>query len=1013
MFDEFGAQPDDPSGASTEDAAVDRGLTAAPDPQAPPTDAQPSAQPAEQRVAAPTDMGTATEQRALTAKDAAPALAPETPAPPDLGSEAAPVDTGAAAGSDAGAAAAVDADADASRPTPSPPPPPPVTLNSGVADPTALTRRRRAIEFLRPLPLVLGAGLLLNLGANTSKVGLAEADRTHGLAAVLKEHELRADPADIHFVDAAPGVLTARSETPRAVVRASKADAPADIYLVETVLAPNGRVRSIAGIYNLTDTSAADETRLVVGGERAAWTIGGGGKTYSVHMVDLRGAELAESKAWSRTKRWQHRMTNLQKTGSERGVVKRSFKLDPAAQDLQLAYNANALLISADGNDIRIPTEDGSKITGQRFLREVKHHTARPGNLVTWAVDRVRQSPWMTDDQMQLIKAVAFKGLDVAEQFVGTVTGDDGSDRVAEEMGSMFAAPAVEYTDPETGWPPPPMEPMISPALKDEGKWRPMDKDPYIRANPGVPSAFVTGFIRTDRKRRYTQIWVTLWDPRQVELHTMSGTIEPKSATGETGPGLIPRKPEVMERLVGGLNGGFQASHGEFGMMAESIVYLPPKPYAATVAELDDGSTGFGTWPGNDDVPDNIIGFRQNMTPLVMDGKINPYRRNWWGGVPPGWKDEARTVRSAICLTKEGFIGYLYGASIDADHMAFAMQRARCSYGIHLDMNAGHTGLEFYHAAPAGKVPDVGHRMDRQWEARGKVSEMPGYEFIGRRMIRYMGLMNFPRYINREARDFFYLTLRHVLPGENLSAPLDAKEGKWKVKGLPQHGWPYAVATTSLRPAKDRPDAKVRVLKIDPRMVRLGAAADDKPIVAFQKAARSGSVTLWLDRGRCTIGDKAPSSSARAVIKGETSGTAVAAVGAGGRDGMLLYAEVATDRRGTADAALLTAMLKGAGAKQIMLLPTSAAPALGGDRDLAGHPVTKVRGAPVLARAAAPGARRIFKDTPVVEPKVWYPLQSKRIRYFRKRKKAPVDTGGEESAGGGDAATPPAPASSP
>ena len=27
-------------------------------------------------------------------------------------------------------------------------------------------------------------------------------------------------------------------------------------------------------------------------------------------------------------------------------------------------------------------------------------------------------------------------------------------------------------------------------------------------------------------------------------------------------------------------------------MMADGVVYLPPKPYAATVAELRDGSTG-------------------------------------------------------------------------------------------------------------------------------------------------------------------------------------------------------------------------------------------------------------------------------------------------------------------------------------------------------------------------------------------------------------------------------------
>ena len=100
----------------------------------------------------------------------------------------------------------------------------------------------------------------------------------------------------------------------------------------------------------------------------------------------------------------------------------------------------------------------------------------------------------------------------------------------------------------------------------------------------------------------------------------MSGTVEPMSATGETGPGQVPRDPQVLRRFVGGFNGGFQAIHGEFGMMAERTLYLPPKPYGATVAELDDGSTAFGTWPEAPEVPSNIVSFRQNMTALVENG---------------------------------------------------------------------------------------------------------------------------------------------------------------------------------------------------------------------------------------------------------------------------------------------------------------------------------------------------------------------------------------------------------
>src|SRR5688572_19551756 len=83
----------------------------------------------------------------------------------------------------------------------------------------------------------------------------------------------------------------------------------------------------------------------------------------------------------------------------------------------------------------------------------------------------------------------------------------------------------------------------------------------------------------------------------------------------------------------------------------------------------------------------------------------------------PGWTDESRTTRSGVCQTKENFIAYFYGASIDADHLTTAMVRARCIYGIHLDMNPGHTGLEFYRADKEPALGSLDRKLDPQWEA--------------------------------------------------------------------------------------------------------------------------------------------------------------------------------------------------------------------------------------------------------------------------------------------------------
>ncbi|MBX3181426.1 MAG: hypothetical protein KIT72_13880 [Polyangiaceae bacterium] len=877
--------------------------------------------------------------------------------------------------------------------------------------------------LLRPAVPVLALAALVHWADRVPAEATQEASRSRALVLALAAAGFEANEAEVHWVDEPGGGLTAATRDVRAVVRAHQADEPADIYLVVTRLSPEGRLLRLADLYNLSDTSAVDERDLQLSGSLAVWRIGSDGKTFSVHTADLAGEDPRETAAWPWLKRTQHRLTNLQKTGQLTGIGKRSFKLEPPGEAVRVAYapaddsGPGALVVQVGEQRARVV--DGAPSEDTPFLTEQPHHLAQPGNLVTWSVDRVRQSAYFSDNQMQFVKAVGFGVLDWVQQVVGSVTGDDGSQTIEEQFKDL--PPPVEHTDPETGWPPPPMEPVLSPVLEGEGKWRALDSDPFIQTNQGAPAPFVTSFIRTDRKRAYTQIYVTVWDPRQVALHTMSGTLEPKSATGETGPGLVPRTPEVMGRLLAGFNGGFQASHGEFGMMAEDVVYLPPKPYAATVAELRDGSTGFGTWPNDEAVPAHFVGYRQNMTPLVMDDTINPYKRTWWGGVPPGWKDESRTTRSAVCLTKEHFVAYLYGNSIDADHLALAMKQARCSYGIHLDMNPGHTGLEFYHAAKSDELPDLGRPLEKQWEASGEITGMPGWGFIGRRMLRYMGLMNFPRYISRESRDFFYLTLRHVVPGRPLAS--QSKEagldGAWLTSGLPQHGWPYAIATTGVEVEGKR----ARVMVLDPRAVRASSKEDAPLVVVFgRKPAKEPPLGLWHvgsapGGGAFIVSAEAPTQEQGGVLEhegaellgrghgfdrlGQVKSKAGACVGAGG---MLYYGEVEADLSGE----VLKAAFEDLGCTGAVLFEEPLGVAIGGDRDLKGQAVQRVRGGARLTRRPTPGGKRIFEDTPVVEVKEWYPLQAKRVRYFRKP--TPAAEGGAEGAAGGDGSTPaPAP----
>lgn len=907
---------------------------------------------------------------------------------------------------------------------PSPPPAAETPLGKEPT-PVRLSFARASLRRLRDIAAVAcAAGLLSQVFASPPKT--EHTDRAAALAAVLGQRGLTAQPSDILWVDAPRGVAGALGAVSRAVVRArTEAGEPADIYLAETTLSPEGVLLSAGGVYNLTETSGAEESRPVVRGQRVVFVTKPlvAGASQTIHVIDLQGQNVPAEAGWTRLERAQNAITNYQSTGQLRGVSARVFAVEgegeaaagepgqaapDAAPDVTADLDGETLVVRHAGKALGIPLDKPATLPP--WLRAQPSDPAKPPTLVQWSVDRVRSIPWVGDDTMQTVKAVAFTLLDFAMRNKEAVTGDTGAEDIAKDLGQTNLEEPTRSipVDPEIGWPPPPLEPYVTPALNGEGQWNPQDNDTVVRVAPGLPPAVLTTFIRSDRGRKATRVYVALWDPRQVELHMMAGTVEPKTATGETGPGLIPRSPEVLKRVIAASNAGFQALHGEFGMMADGVVYLPPKPYAATVAVKRDGSTVFGTWPEDQTVPPEIVSYRQNMTVMVLDEKFNPYGRNWWGGTPPGWADKTHTVRTGICLTREGFVAYFYGADISPEALSQAMIQTRCTYGIALDMNAGHSGLEFYQVAPEKELSPLAPGVQLGGDlVEGDVPGFEGWRFRARRFIKGMGLMNFPRYIKREGRDFFYMTLRQMLPGKPLASGAktpEKGEGEWRLKGLPQHGFPYALATTELRPDAARADAKVRVLKLDPRLVSSAAAgkatsAKTVAIVDAGEAAGEGATSLWHSSGAFSIGTSAPVPEAMRLATGAAEpGSAVAAIGVSDEDGMLVYAELATAPAAPspADGKTLADLLKKAGCSSHVFLKAPWALALGGDTSLAGAAMHPPSGASAvrLARAAAPGAGRFLESTPIVPFDKWYPLQQKRIRYFKKAKQ---EAGGDEN----------------
>jgi hypothetical protein len=868
--------------------------------------------------------------------------------------------------------------------------------------------RERAI-----VALVVVAGVLA--ARRGADVDLAAASAESAIAGAFANRGLSCAPSDVAWVGLPTGERRGIERYARALVRARTGPAePNDLYLVVARVSPEGVVLEVGEEHDVTNTSGVDESKAIVRDEIAAYTASADGLVTGVHLLDLRGRS-GRAEDFTFLQRQQAAITNLQQTGQASGVVHDAFALDPVGHRTALSWRDDGTIEARVDDHVIVIDPRGSRVlSGQAYVRVVPDEPARPGNLVTWAVDRVRAVPAFGDDRMQWLKAVAFTALDKWNvTFSHGTTAKDVEDELGLAPSPAAAATPESTADPEVGWPPAPMRVPVSPALPGEGKWIALDRDPFITPTAaGTPPAFVTSFVRPNAHRQDVRVYVTLWDPRQIALHMEAGTVEPISANGEHGSGMVARTPEVMKHFVAAFNGGFQAQHGEYGMQSNGIEYLPPKPYAATVMELRDGSNAFGAWPGpsggrdSTPAPEEVVAYRQNLTALVQDGRFNPWGRTWWGGTPPGWPDQIHSARSAICMTSEGYVGYFYSTSISAEDLAQGMLDARCSFGIHLDMNPGHAGFEFYDVAPEGQLRPLGRPLQSDWEAEGKVPDMAPWVFRARRMIRGMGHMLFPRYIQREARDFFYLTARPILPGAPIpSSGGEGDEGVWRTQGLPQHGFPYALATTWVKAGVG--DAKLRVVRADPRTMRPSSAPapSDGPTVLVLTSSSirpQHETSLWWSRGVFSVAPAAPTPDATLLARGVpppgAGEAARAAAGVEDEDGMLAWVQLPDGMPADAQtASAMDAVLARMGCSTRMLVLGDPRALLGGSLDASGQPVgpagvaikpgraqqpadVSVR----LVRDRAPDAHAMFTDTPIVPLPVWQPLQAKRVRYFYK-----------------------------
>ncbi|MFW6023840.1 MAG: hypothetical protein ACOC9O_03750, partial [Myxococcota bacterium] len=686
------------------------------------------------------------------------------------------------------------------------------------------------------------------LGPRSADEGSVQAS----LGAVLADRGLTLEEDSLVFLEDDPGPLGGRS----ALLLARAEDQLADLYHAEVRTAGEGAVLGVRGLTNLTRTSSAAENAPVIVGHHALYASQVGQRIDAVTVLDLRGEPDEATEGWPAHARLQNRITNLQETGRPEGFGRHRYELVPPAEHVTVRRSGRRFVLDVDGTRVVIDPLRATPVSGADRVRVHSREKGQPG-AITWVVDTVRNLSFVGPEPIAWLEHRVYGVKDWAERTWHEVAGSSNAEATEAEVAEAFGYSieesrrrlALAAPDPESGWPPERLEPVIGQRVRGEGEWIPVNDDPFVASYPNAPPPFYQTFLRVDPERLYVRVYLVAFDPRQMQMRLMSGTQEPESATGATAPGRVPRDPDVMNRLVGGFNGGFQALHGEFGMMSEGKVYLPPKPWAATVAVSDSGQVSMGSWlppPERytsyleewavEQIPDDMLEYRQNLTSVVEDGEYNPWKRWYWGAAPLNAEKQTYIARSGLCLTDEGFLVYFWGESMGPEQLGAAMSAARCKRGMHLDMNTPHTGFEFYDVRPSDAPhPPLDRELEEgEWE--GPVSGADDLVARSRLAVRSMDPMRFPRYLQRDPRDFAYLTLKPTLPGPDLEgAKGDPEAGQFSAAGLPHAGWPHAFARAFLGGGEGE---RTWIVRIDPRRALPASVASREGLLGRDAAPR-------------------------------------------------------------------------------------------------------------------------------------------------------------------------------
>jgi hypothetical protein len=267
---------------------------------------------------------------------------------------------------------------------------------------------------------------------------------------------------------------------------------------------------------------------------------------------------------------------------------------------------------------------------------------------------------------------------------------------------------------------------QLLPALPGEGQWQAVMRvrtKPIVYATSIRPLWCFGSVVAT----------MATFDPTRVRTAMFNGTEMPGGKGWKNGSKI---RGTAVRSLIASFNGGFRFEHQPGGYVTEGRTVRKLRKGYATLAISQDGFSTVGIWGDTITDEDSWASLRQNLPPLVHNGKsvYANYPKVDWGN---DFGNKVYNFRSAICLRTDGLMMFVAVGKVNIGMLADTLVVLGCKTGMELDINGQWPYFAVY--SDFGKATRRGEIIDNR-----------------------MGDPN--RHLNGSTKDFFALFDPETLP---------------------------------------------------------------------------------------------------------------------------------------------------------------------------------------------------------------------------------------------------------